>query len=76
MKRRTSTLCYVLFLLALSACAVVPASPSAVPSPTATIQPSRPDDSGGRMFTRIALLAWALAVMLSGCSGQAPKAAP
>jgi uncharacterized protein len=40
MKRLFSILLHLLILLALSACGISPASPSPIPSPTATIQPS------------------------------------
>jgi len=45
MKRRLSILLHLLILLALSACGIIPASPSPTPSPTATIQPSPLPDS-------------------------------
>jgi hypothetical protein len=41
MKRQISILLHLLILLALSACGIVPASPSPTPSPTATTQPSQ-----------------------------------
>jgi len=41
MKRRLSILLHLLILLALSACGIVPASPSPMPSPTATTQASQ-----------------------------------
>jgi len=40
MKRQISTLLFLLILLVLCACGLVPASPSPLPSSTATIQPS------------------------------------
>jgi len=46
MKRQLSILLHLLILLALSACGIVPASPSPTSSPTATIQPSRLPDPG------------------------------
>src|SRR5437763_616485 len=44
MKRQFSILLHIFLLLALSACGIVPASPSPMPSPTATTQPSRLPD--------------------------------
>ena len=44
MKRQFSILLHLFILLALSACGIVPASPSPTPSPTATTQPSRLSD--------------------------------
>ena len=44
MKRQFSILLQLLILLTLSACGIVPASPSPTPNPTATIQPSRLPD--------------------------------
>jgi D-alanyl-D-alanine-carboxypeptidase/D-alanyl-D-alanine-endopeptidase len=44
MKRQFSILLRIFLLLALSACGIVPASPSPMPSPTATTRPSRLPD--------------------------------
>jgi CubicO group peptidase (beta-lactamase class C family) len=51
MKRQITILLHLLILLALSACATIPAGPFPTPSPTATTQPSRlPDPEDVKAF--------------------------
>lgn len=44
MKRQISIFLHLFLLLALSSCGVIPASPSPMPSPSATTKPSRLPD--------------------------------